>query len=72
MNKSPGDRREQGDGWCFSNLTISYAPLFVRESRLSLISALQARTYGHFRFRTNQDGRLDCFQNRVASLQSAE
>jgi hypothetical protein len=29
------------------------------ESRLSLISALQARTYGQFRFRANQDSRLE-------------
>src|SRR5208337_4044203 len=29
------------------------------ESRLSLISVSQARTYGHFRFRANQAGRLE-------------
>ena len=42
------------------------------ESRVSLISALHAGTYGRFRFRTNRDGRWDCFQNCVAGLQSAE
>jgi hypothetical protein len=27
INKSPGHRRERGEGGCFYNLTISYAPL---------------------------------------------
>jgi len=38
------------------------------ESRVSLISALQARTYGHFRFRANQVDPLGLFSEPCRGL----
>jgi hypothetical protein len=70
MKQWPEDRRERSDAACFSNLTISYAPLFAIALEFDFLSA--GENIRAFQISGKSGDRSKCFQNRVANLQVAE